>query len=157
MRSRGKNLKTKLATVSFLLTFLWAALVPAELKLFPLWEQKQCNGETFACYTFDQAKEILKVDLDLQFKLVEFSALEVKYTNLELAYSNLDQVVELLNGIVQRFETRMREKQEVLEETTVRLTKAERHHVMVYLPWIITGVVVLTGAGVGVGFYLGTR
>lgn len=157
MRSPGKNWKTKLATVSFLLTFLWAAVAPAELKLFPLWEQKQCDDETYACYTFDQTKKILKIDLDLQFKLKEFDALKTKYTNLELAYDNLSQANELYEGVIQRLETRVQEKQEILEETTVKLAKAEKHHVLNYLPWIITGVVVLTGTGVGVGFYLGTR
>lgn len=157
MRNPGRNWKTKLATASFIFTFLWAAVAPAELKLFPLWEQKKCEGETFACYTFEQSKEILKIDLDLQFKLKAFDALKDKYNNLEHAYTNLRQANGLYEGIIQRLETRVQEKQEVLEDTTVKLAKAEKHHVLNYLPWIITGIVVLTGTGVGVGFYLGTR
>lgn len=157
MQRRGKNLRRKLATVSFLLTFLWTIFAPAELKLFPLWELKTCGSDRFACYTFEQTKDILKIDLDLQLKLNDFEGLKTKYTNLEEAYQKLDQANTLLKGNAERLELRLQEKHQVLETTTVELKKAEAHSVWNYLPWIITGVVLLTGAGFGIGFYLGTR
>lgn len=159
MLTAGKSWKTRLAVSSFLLIFLTAAVAPAELKIFPVWERLQCGSpaQEYACYDFEQAKGILKLDLDLQLKFQEFDALKLKHADLNTAYEKLDKANTLLGQAIERLEQRNQEKQAVLEKTTVELKKAEQRSVWNYLPWIITGCVVFSAAAFGVGFYIGTR
>ena len=69
------------AAFSLLLVILvWAAPAKADMKLFPKWERMYCGSdrtEQFACYTFSDARNIVKIDLDLQLKLkkLKFSAM----------------------------------------------------------------------------------
>ena len=153
-------MRRQLIALVSLVVFFWAHVAQAEMKLFPMWERMNCGSDPtqqFACYDFETAKSIIKIDLDLQLQLKEFDALKIKYKDLDTAYTKLDQANTLLKGNAERLELRLKEKHQVLEETTVELKKAEARSVWNYLPWIITGVVLLTGAGFGVGFYLGTR
>jgi hypothetical protein len=41
------------------------------LIVLPQYQVKTCDGQECACYTFEQAKELHKLDLDLQLKLHE--------------------------------------------------------------------------------------
>lgn len=157
MLTAGRNWKKKLAVSSFIIILLSATTAPAEMKVFPLWERMQCGAEEFACYNFKQAQEIVKLDLDLQLKFKEFDTLKLKYADLNSSYEKLDKANTLLGQAIDRLEQRNQEKQAVLEKTTIALKKAEARSVWNYLPWIVTGVVALTGAGFGIGFYLGTR
>lgn len=157
MSTAGRSWKKRLAVSSFILILLSATAAPAEMKVFPMWERMQCGAEEFACYNFTQAQSIVKLDLDVQLKFKELDVLKLKFDDLNLAYEKLDKANTLLGQAIDRLEQRNQEKQAVLEKTTVELKKAEARSVWNYLPWIITGCVVVAGAAFGVGFYVGTR
>jgi len=142
------------------LVFFFAIVAPAEMKIFPMWERMEYGSEPapqFACYDFTTAQTIVKLDLDLQLQLKEFEGLKLKYADVDLAYQKLSEANTLVGRAIDRLEERNAEKQKVLEDTTVALKKAEARSVWNYLPWIITGTVVLATAGFGIGFYVGSR
>ena len=151
-------MKTKLAVSSFLFVFLFSVLAPAELKLFPMWERKQCGDAEFACYDFDTAKKILKLDIDLQSKLGKLDTCLKDKVDLQLAIKKLGEASTLLQGNIERLETRLKEKDVVLTENTNLMVKYQARDVFGgALPWVITAVVVMAAAGFVGGYYIGTR
>ena len=157
MPRTGKNLKTRLAVSSFLLFFLSASAAQAELKLFPMWERMKCSTGEFACYTFEQSKNILKLDIDLQLKLNRYEACKAAKIDLTGAIEKLQESLILEGGVTNRLETRLKEKDLLLEDTTDKWLKAEDRTVVKWLPWIIGGILVV-GAGTFVtGWYIGSR
>ena len=153
----GKSWKSKLAVSSFLVVFLYSALVPAELKLFPMWERMRCPDKEYACYTFEQTKSILKLDLNLQLKLEELDkCLETKL-DLELSIQKLQAASDKDAETIAILNTRLAEKQDVLTETTEKLVKAESRSIWNYLPWVIGGALLATAVAFGGGWYVGSR
>lgn len=125
---------------------------PGGLKFFPVWERQFCGcpaGVEKACYTFEQAKTILKTDLDLQAKLAE---LDVLRQNLRDAKEGLDKLqvahTRLLTA-VSTVDERLTAKQQVLEEAAYELEKAKNRDILGGgLPWVV-GIAVTFGV---VGF-----
>lgn len=137
-----------------LVALLVALPVSAELKLFPMWEQKTCPVETFACYTFDQAKDILKLDLDLQLKLEELKVCAQDRLDLTKAVENLQKANALFQENANLFDKRLAEKQETVEMLAKDVSKYQRRDVFgAALPWVIVVVVVAAAAGFVGGFY----
>jgi hypothetical protein len=153
----GKSWRSRLAVSSFLVVFLYSALSPAELKLFPMWEQKQCPTDTFACYTFEQSKDIIKIDLDLQLKLKELDFCNQTKVDLDAAIRKMQAASAKDAEIIADLNVRLEEKQSVLSETTVKLVKAESRSIWNYLPWIIGGTLVLIAGAFAGGWYVGSR
>lgn len=143
--------------VAILTSFFLSLPAQAEMKLFPMWEQKKCPSETFACYNFDTTKKILKIDLDLQLKLDKLDACLKDKTDLQLSFDKLKESNEKLTGINTDLETRLKEKQVVLEENTLALVKSEGSSVWNNLHWIVIIVVVAAGGAFAGGYYLGSR
>jgi hypothetical protein len=76
---------------------------------------------------------------------------------MQAAYGKLKEANTTLSTMNSNLETRLKEKQVVLEANTLALAKAEGQSVWNNLPWIIVAVVVVgAGAFVG-GYYLGSR
>ena len=138
-----------------LLAFLWAPFAQAEMKLFPLWEEKQCDGETWGCYSFGQMQDIMKLDLDLQLKLSKCDLWEEKYTKLDTAYLNLRKAYDLSQGVRIRLETRLDEKTVLIRDLSEQVHKyAGRDIWGSALPWVITGLVLVFAGGVVLGVYV---
>jgi hypothetical protein len=138
-----------------LLAFLWATAAQAEMKLFPLWTEKKCDGETWGCYTFEQMQKIMKIDLDLQLKLGTCEVWEEKYTKLDTAYLNLRKAYDLSQGVRIRLETRLDEKTVLIRDLSEQVHKyANRDIWGSALPWVIVGLVVSFAGGVVAGVYL---
>lgn len=158
MPRTGRSLKTKLAVGSFITVFLLSMVVPAELKLFPMWERKQCGDTEFACYDFETSKKILKLDIDLQSKLGKLDICLKDKVDLELSIKKLGDASTLLQGNIERLETRLKEKNKVLTDNTNLMVKYQARDVFGgALPWVITAVVVMAAAGFVGGYYIGTR
>ena len=68
-QKNGKTWRNWLGVVSLVACFQPTQLAMAELKFFPHWERKTCEGGEFACYDFAQTKLILAVDFELQYKI----------------------------------------------------------------------------------------
>jgi hypothetical protein len=149
-------MKRSAATV-VLLTFFWAIPAQAELKLFPLWEKKQCPTETFACYDFETTKKILKIDLDLQLKLETLESTSKNLEDMKAAYGKLQEANTVLTDTNVLLDARLKEKHGVLEENTLALVKSEGRSVWNNLHWITTVVVVVAGGAFVGGYYLGSR
>jgi len=149
--------KRLLLALPFLLISFMSSADDGKLKLFPIWELKQCPTETFACYDFETSKQILKIDLELQLKLEKCDVCEQNKADLLLAVDKLKLASAEDAKIIDGLNIRLTEKQTKLEETTLELKKAEEHTVWKYLPWFITGAAVLTAGGFVAGWYLSTR
>lgn len=140
-----------------LVSFFLAFPARADMKLFPMWKRMHCGSEQFACYDFETAKKILKLDLDLQLKLDKLDICLKDKSDLETARERLEAANEVLSKINLSLETRLKEKQEVLEKNTLELAKAENRSIWNNLHWVaIIVVVVASGAFIG-GYYLGSN
>ena len=154
----GRSLKTKLAASAFLAVFFLSSVVPAELKLFPMWERKQCGSEEFACYDFDTAKKILKLDIDLQLKLDKLETCAKDVTDLKLSVKKLNDANTLLYGNIDRLNIRLTEKDKVLIDNTNLMARYQARDVFGgALPWAIAIVIIVAGASFAGGYYLGSR
>lgn len=137
-----------------MIVLLIAPPASAELKLFPMWEQKQCPTDTFACYTFDQAKDILKLDLDLQLKLKELEVCTQDKLDLTKAIEDLKKANALFQENANLFDKRLAEKQATVEMLAKDVAKYARRDVFgAALPWVIVVIVVAAAAGFVGGFY----
>jgi hypothetical protein len=110
------------------------------MRFFPVWELLQCPEETYACYTFDQAKNIIRLDLEFQMKEAECSACMDNSSiftetaeKLNMAYSRQKDSIDMLTE-------NLAAKEKQFDDIRMALKEAEQHTVGHYLPWIITGV-----------------
>jgi hypothetical protein len=141
-----------------LAAFLYALPVRAEMKLFPMWEQKKCPEETFACYDFETSKKILKLDLDLQLKLDKLGVCVKDRLDLQTANKKLTDANKLLESNAVQFDERLKEKDETLVKNTNLMIKYQSRDVFGgALPWVIVIVVVVAAGGFAGGYYLGSR
>lgn len=145
----------KLKAAVTLLVFFWATLAQAEMKIFPLWEEKTCDGQTWGCYSFDQMKDILKLDLNLQLKLKSCELWEQKYNSLDEAYLKLRKAFDLSQDVRLRLETRLDEKSAVILDLSKQVHKyADRDIWGSALPWVVVVVVLAFAGGVVAGVYV---
>jgi len=161
----GTSWRSRLGVLSFLLVFLYSTLAPAEeMKVLPEWTRmKDCVATTedtldlHACYGFEEAKIVKKLDLDLHLKLEKCKECDVARFNLSEAVKKLSEAIVLKDGIEDRLKIRLKEKDQLLEKTTQNWLKAESRSVWKWLPWIIGGVVVVGAATFVGGWYVGSR
>ncbi len=148
MLGTGKSWKSKLAVSSLIVAFFWAPFAQAELKHFPMWERMACPVEQFACYTFDQAKQILTLDLDMQLKIETLAITEQKVVDLQLAIVNLKKAAVLDKTVIERLDKRASEKTKKLVDMTNRYIKANKYDVFGgALPWVAMTVILAFGGG----------
>ena len=164
MPRTGSNLKTKLAVSSFVIVFLLSAAVPAELKLFPMWQRMHCGcaateeTDQFACYDFTTAQMILNLDIDLQLKLDKLESCLKDKIDLKLSVSKLNDASALLLGNISRYKLRLKEKDKVLVDNTNLMTKYQARDVFGgALPWVIAVVAVVAAGAFAGGYYIGSR
>lgn len=148
MRKTGKSWKNRLAVSSLILAFFWAPIAHTELKVFPMWERMSCPTEEFACYTFDQAKNILTLDLNMQLKLKELDLTKAQVQDLQLAINDLKKASALDKKIITRLDKRAGEKTKKLVEMTNRYIVANKRDVFGgALPWVAMGAILFFGGG----------
>jgi hypothetical protein len=152
-----------LAVFAELIWVLFSLLLssPAEaeethpLSFFPIWTVRQCPEESYACYTFDQAKTILRADLDLQMRSVECEVAEKNVTELLSAVENLDQAFKSQKTSSDILTNRLTAQEKAYVEVYEELQSARKHTVWRYLPWIISGALVLTAGALVGGVVIG--
>jgi len=110
------------------------------MRFFPVWELRQCPEETYACYTFDQAKDLIRLDLEFQMKEAECDACMDNSSiftetaeKLNMAYSKQKESIDMLTE-------NMAAKEKQCDDMRLELKKAEQRTVGHYLPWIVSGV-----------------
>lgn len=142
-------MKRRLVALVILFSFLYATLASAELKYFPMWERMPCTEGEFACYTFDQAKQILSVDLDMQLKIRTLASTEQKVVDLQFSIVELKKAAVLDKQIVLRLEKRSKEKTKELVTMTNKYITASKRDVFgeTVLPWVAMGAILLFGSG----------
>lgn len=147
-------MRRRLVALALVSSFLYATSAAAELKLFPMWERMQCGDTEFACYTFEQAKTILKLDLDLQEKLSTIPKLEQNIADLKLSLEKRDEALEEERAAKLVWKTRFEEKNKTLTTTSRLYQKAKQRDVLGgALPWVIAAVLVVGAATFVGGFY----
>ena len=148
MLRTGKSWKSKLAVSSLIVAFLYAPLAQAELKHFPMWERMSCPVEQFACYTFDQAKQVLALDLDMQLNIEKLALTEQKVVDLQLAIVGLKKATILDKQVITRLDKRAKEKTKKLVYMTDRYITANKRDVFGgALPWVAVTVILAFGGG----------
>lgn len=127
----------------------------AELKLFPLWTEKTCDGQTWGCYSFAQMKDIVKLDLNLQLRLEKCGVWQTQYSTLDDAYLKLRKAYDLSQDVRIRLETRLDEKTKLIQEMAEQVHKYADSNIWGgALPWVVVGLVVSFAGGVVCGVYL---
>lgn len=127
------------------------------MKIFPMWERAQCGEAELACYTFDQAKQIVTIDFDMQIKLAELSTCQKNYAALEEMQLRYVKVANIYTGIVDRTEERLRTHDEAMGALRVQLDSASSRDAFGgALPWIIVIVLAAAAAAFAGGFCAGS-
>lgn len=78
------------------LLFLPMPLAAEGMQVIPMWERTTCGTEVLACYDFDQAQQIYKLDLKLQVELKKVELLEKTSSDYQKAFTKFDQI-DLIN------------------------------------------------------------
>lgn len=137
-----------------ILLLLLSAPAGAELKLFPMWESKLCGDGRFACYDFDKAKSIIKIDLDLQLKLKELDACKKDLEDTNGIVLKLQGMMAADQNTIGTLQLRLKEKTAAHDKAVEELKKMEGSSIWNYVPWIIAGTVVLMSGSFVLGWYL---
>ena len=130
---------------------------PVVLKIFPMWEERECPKDTYACYDFSKTKALINIDLDMQIlqRRLDSATQDIGY--LKGAIDNLKEALVITEKDLAEEKGRLAEKQAVLEATTFKLKKAGSKSFTSALPWVVTvGAVCLVAAFFG-GVYVGNK
>jgi hypothetical protein len=146
--------RAKIFAVPLAIIFFWAALCQAELKFFPAWEEKQCGAETLGCYTQNQIKNILKVDLDLQLKIRDLDLATKTVAELELMIDVQARAADALHASVVLLDMRLLNKQKKMEHLALRVIESNSRDVFGgAMPWVVVALFFAAIAGFAGGFY----
>ena len=130
-------------------------IAPPAMKVFPMWEARRCQKDTYACYDFNKTKELLNVDLNIQESLRKLDIMMKNVTDLTNANKSLKEIIAIFEKELGEEKDRLAEKQAVLKTTTLKLKKANAGSFTTALPWVITvGAFCVVGAFFG-GVYVG--
>lgn len=148
----GKTWRSWLA-VSLLVCFLTSSPATAGMEYIPQWQRMSCGGEEFACYTFEQARLILIIDLEFQEKMTELESSLADIVDLKLINSKLEKSLGLLEENQKRLKIRIDEKNILLEKNLL-LTKrlVQRDIFGDAFPWVILSLVVVLVGGFVAGY-----
>lgn len=151
----GKTWRNWLGVVSLLVCFLSSSLTSADMKYIPHWQRMACGADLYACYTFEQAQLILIIDLEFQDKAVELKKSLADIVDLKLINSKYATSLRLMEENQKRFETRIAEKNDLLEEN-IKLTRrlVQRDIFGEAFPWVILSLVVVVAGGFAGGYLL---
>lgn len=127
------------------------------MRFFPVWELRQCPDETYACYSFDQAKNIIRLDLEFQMKEAECDACMDNSSiftetaeKLNMAYAKQQESIDMLTE-------NLAAKEKQFDDIRLALKEARQHTVGYYLPWIVTGVLLASTCAFVGGWVAGAQ
>jgi len=125
------------------------------MKYIPQWQRMTCDGEEFACYTFEQAKLILIIDLEFQEKTAELEKSLADIVDLKLINNKLETSLDLLTENQKRLDARINDKN-VLLEKNLKLTRrlVQRDIFGDAFPWVILTLVVVAAGGFVAGYLI---
>lgn len=119
------------------------------MQIIPPWELRLCPTEKYACYSFDKAKELIKLDLELQLKLKEC---EVCKTVLESANGTIqhqEEVIKKLEDNVETLTKMYNRRKEISEKQATEIAKLERYNIFGNALPLFLGAVI---GGITLGF-----
>jgi len=119
-----------------------------------MWERLACPDIEYACYSFDQAKQILELDLDMQLKLETLKLTEAKVLDLQLSIEDLKKASLLDKEVIACLKALNKEKTKELGDMTRNYIRAHERDVFGgALPWVITAVLLALGGGACLGYF----
>lgn len=121
------------------------------MKYFPVWELKECPKDTYACYDFTKAKEIVRIDFELQMRLDECGVAESNVLELTAAVNKMEAAFNTERASSTSLLDNLRAQQQINTKLHKDLETAQRHSIWNQLPWVVTGAVVLMAASFVVG------
>jgi len=129
-----------------------------DLQIIPPWELKQCPVEKFACYTFEQAKQLVQLDLDLQLKLKECDTCKKVLEETKAIVKDQEEVIGKLKENIDTLTVMYERRVKLSEEQAVQIQKLEKYNVFGRaLPAVLAVIVAGTAGGFVLGYYLGHR
>jgi len=143
----------KLSIALILFFLLQTTPTVAEMKVFPLWERKQCNSIEMACYTFEQTKKIMNIDLDMQLSLNKLNICNKNLIKLEDAVKKLGVALVESDAALNIAHERIKEKDAAIEE--LRNHGTNEPSLWDHLPWISGAVGLLVAGAFISGWYIG--
>ena len=152
----GRTWKSWLGVVSLLVCFLTSSLATAGMQYIPQWQRMTCGAdETYACYTFEQSQLILIVDLEFQETAAELKKSLADGVDLKLINRKLEMSLSLLMENQERLNTRIDEKNILLEDS-LQLTRklVQRDIFGDAFPWVILSLVVALAGGFVAGYLI---
>lgn len=158
MRRFGLSLRTLLVSSLLLLVTFPAATLRAEMFVFPRWDRISCGGDTYACYTFEKTKKILKVDLDMQLTLRKLELCEGSLQEYRGFYYDLLRTHRILIDVKNKYDAHIDEKNKLIQEFSAKAAQAESRDILGgALPWVVTTLVVFSALSLAGGYYLGSK
>jgi len=104
---------------ALLLIFLLASpsdFLSDGMQLIPMWERMNCGKAVMACYNFDQAKELYKIDLKMRFELKKVELLESTSKDLQQAITKFDQIDMASQRTINNLQDILKENEKVVFE-----------------------------------------
>lgn len=158
----GKSWRSRLSVTSFVLVFLYTAVLPAEgMKILPEWTRmKGCvitqedTPDLFACYDFESAKKLKTLDLDLHLKYQQFSLGEAVKLELRASVGSLKAALAKERASASLLKKRLDSKQTNLRGMADMYIAADKRDILGgALPWAIAGAVLFFVGGLVTGFF----
>ena len=129
-----------------------------DLQIIPQWELRQCPIEKYACYSFEQAKQLVQLDLELQLKLKECEVCETILKETQAIVKNQEEIINKLNENIEIL-TIMYERRVKLSETqALQIQKLEKYNVFgKAFPAVISIIIAGVAGGFVAGYFLGSH
>ena len=141
--------------VAALLLFIYPLNALADMRILPEWQLLKSDGNEYACYAFEAAKELKKADLKCaeNQSLLSLREQEIKKSNESKAID--DQILSEVRGQV----SELKQQNKSLIESNIDLTSSlegaqERDIFGGALPWVITGGAIVFAGGLLAGFFM---
>lgn len=149
------------AKIAFLAVFAGLALLlPRELfagmVYVPMWQRMPCGSGECACYTFEQTKKLVQVDLDLQLAGEKLSVCVKSNEDLSNAYLLAEQANDKMKALLDDAERRLVEKVQAIVQLSEENQKLQARHIGNYVLWIAAGAALCLGGGFVVGWIIGS-
>lgn len=124
------------------------------MQVIPLWERTTCGNETKACYSFDKAQELYKLDLKLQFELKKSELLEQSAKSFQEAITKFDQIDYVNQKTINNLQDMLRENQKILGE--LKKENLDLQEPKFFARWevLTVGAIVMLVTGAALGYWL---
>ena len=146
--------KSRWMAVALLVTFP-AMCAADDLKYVPTWKTVTVDSVEYGCFTLEQMKAVVTLDLDMQHAAEEINAQVNAILSLQQILGDTEQKLRLEQQNVQELDKRLKEKSRVADDLAIALDNARDRDVLGgALPWVVIGVLAAFAGGLVVGVYV---